>query len=242
MLLEEFGGASVGALRRRLVVMLSADPREGVADAGIGVDRHLGILAEHRDDRLLRLGRAELVLLGDMKQERPCDPGRLVERLIDADAVIADIAIGLAARRHQEGELAAEAIADRAELAAAGLVLAQIGEGDLEIGDALALVETLIELEGALPLVLGLIGELDARRLAPEEVGAERDITLRGEAVGEIAHSLVDAEDFLDDENAGPRAGFRDREITGETAAIGGADRHLRHDVLPLGFSFRSSG
>src|SRR5438128_2580652 len=91
MLLEEFGAASVSTLRRRLVVMLSADPREGVADAGIEMDRHLGIAAEHGADRLLRLRRAVLVLLGDVEQQRMGDPRRLVERLVDADAVIADI-------------------------------------------------------------------------------------------------------------------------------------------------------
>src|SRR5882724_399605 len=92
MLLEKIGGAPVCALRRRLVVMLAADPREGVVDAGIGVNRHRLVLAEHRNDRLLRLGRAVLVLLGDVEQQRMGDPRRLVERLVDADAVIADVA------------------------------------------------------------------------------------------------------------------------------------------------------
>ncbi len=162
------------------------------------------------------------------------DARRLVERLVDADAVIADIALGIAARRHQEGELAAEAVADRADLAGAGGVTAQIGQGHLQIGDALGLVESLIELEGALPFRLALVGELDPRRLAPEEVGTERGVALRGEAVGKIAHHLVDAEDLLDDENARPLAALRRRQITGEAAAIGGADRHLRHCALPI--------
>src|SRR5260221_10813541 len=184
MLFEEGGSALVGGLGRRLVVMLAAGPREGVVDAGIGMDRHLGVLAERRLDLRLRLGRAELVLLGDVEHERSTDLARLIERLLDADAIVTDIAIGVAARRHEIGELAAEAIADGADLAGAGGKAAQMRQARLEIGDALGFVETLIELEGARPFRLGLVRDLDAGLLPPEEIGTERGITLRGEVVG----------------------------------------------------------
>ncbi len=191
------------------------------------MDRHLGVLAEHRLDLRLRLGRAELVLLGDVEHERSGELARFIQRLVDADAIIADIAIGVAARRHEIGELAAEAVADGAGLAGAGGEAAQMRQARLEIVDALGLVEALVELEGARPFRLGLVGELDAGLLPPEEIGAERDVALRGETVGDVAHHLVDAEDLLDDENARTFAALRCREIAGKAAAIGGADRQF---------------
>ncbi len=134
---------------------------------------------------------------------------------------------GVAARRHEVGELAAEAVADRAGLAGAGGQAAQMRQARLEIVDALGLVEALVELEGARPFRLGLVGELDAGLLPPEEIGTERDVALRGETVGDVAHHLVDAEDLLDDENARTFAALRCREIAGKAAAISGADRHF---------------
>ena len=74
----------------------------------------------------------------------------------------------------------------------------------LQIVDTLRLVEALIELEGARPFLFCLVGDLDAGLLPPEEIGAQRGIALRGEAVGDVAHHLVDPEDLLDDEDAGP--------------------------------------
>ena len=119
MRLEEFGGAAVGRLGRRLVVMLAADPGESMIHAGVAVEHDERVLAETVLDLRLRLRRAELVLLGDVQHQRLADPRGLAERLLDADAVIADIAIGIAARRHEIGELAAETVADRADLAGA---------------------------------------------------------------------------------------------------------------------------
>src|SRR3546814_10931492 len=77
------------------------------------------------------------------------------------------------ARRHEIGKLAAEAVADAAGLAVAGLVATELGEGRLQVGDALVDVEQAEELEGAVPLRLGLVGAVDARLHAPEEVGAD---------------------------------------------------------------------
>jgi hypothetical protein len=100
-------------------------------------------------------------------------------------------------------------------------------EACLEIVHALDLVETLIELERACPFRLGLVGELDAGLLPPEEIGTKCDVALRRETVGDVAHHLVDAEDLLDDENARTLAALRCREVAGKAAAIGGADRHF---------------
>src|ERR1700687_3052758 len=79
MLLEESAGSLVGGLGRRCVVMVAAGPRKGVGDAGIGVDRHLRVLADHLLDLRLRLRRTDLVLFGDVEHERSPDLARLIE-------------------------------------------------------------------------------------------------------------------------------------------------------------------
>src|SRR3546814_10609382 len=82
---------------------------------------------------------------------------------------------------------------------------------------------------GLVPFFLGLVDDIDAGLLAPEQVGAERDITLGGEAVADVAHHLVDAKDFLDDEDARSPLGRslacgRLGQIAGEAAAVMGLD------------------
>src|ERR1700722_11353023 len=91
--------------------MRAADAGEGVVAIGIVVNRDVGVALEARLDRRLRRGRHELVLAGDVQQQRLFDALRFAQHVLDADAVIADAAIGVAARRHEIGELAAEAIA-----------------------------------------------------------------------------------------------------------------------------------
>ena len=108
--------------------------------------------AEAVGDLGLRLGRTELVLAGDVQQQRLGDRAGLAERLLDADAVIADIGIGVGARRHEIGELAAEAVADGADLAVALRQARRCSRLAIRSLDALGLVEALIELEGALPI------------------------------------------------------------------------------------------
>src|SRR5215831_4089978 len=196
MLAEELGGAVVGLLGGGGIPGLAADAGEGMVATGINMDRDAAIPPERRLDLLLCLLRLVLVLAGDMHQQRLRDRARLVEEVFDAAAVVADIAVGVRARRHQVGELAAEAVADRAGLAGAGGLLAQVIEAGDQILDALGLVEALVQLEAALPFGLGLVGQLDARFLAPEDVRAECHVPLRGVAITEIAHDLVDAEDL----------------------------------------------
>ena len=76
-------------------------------------------------------------------------------------------------------------------------------ERDLGVLDALVDVEALEQLEGARPFLLGPVGDLDAWFLAPEEVGHDGEITLERQDVGDVAHDVVDAEDLLQDDDAG---------------------------------------
>src|SRR3546814_13239394 len=78
-------------MRRRLAVALEGLP-------------HLGDL----------LRRGEAVLLGNVQRQRLLDLPGLAQQVAEADAVVADVAVGVCACRHEEGELAAEAVSDRA--------------------------------------------------------------------------------------------------------------------------------
>ena len=108
-------------------------------------------------------------------------------------------------------------------------------ERDLGVLDAEVDVEALEQLERAGPFGLGPVGDLDARLLAPEEVGYDGEIALKRKDVGDVAHDVVDAEDLLqdDDAGAGSRAGLG--EIGHKTAAVGGGQTDIdsAHGVLP---------
>src|SRR5215468_2472508 len=120
ILLEEVRSPLVREVSGFLVVVLAADAGEGVIHAGIAVNGDVRVALERVLDLGLRRRRTELVLLGDMEHQRLLDRLGLVERALDADAVVADGGVRVGARRHQVGELAAEAVADSADLARAG--------------------------------------------------------------------------------------------------------------------------
>jgi hypothetical protein len=76
--------------RGRLVPGVAAGPREGVVDAGIDVDLDILTAGKGLADLGERGGRDELVLAGELQQERAFDLGNEVELLLDGDPVIAD--------------------------------------------------------------------------------------------------------------------------------------------------------
>src|SRR5215472_15433853 len=152
ILLEEVRGPLVCEVRGFLVVVLAADAGEGVIHAGIGVNGDVRVALERVLDLGLRRRRTELVLLRNVEHQRLLDRLGFVERALDADAVIADGGVRVGARRHQVGELAAEAVADRADLARAGRQFPQMPERRIEVVDAGRLVEALVERERLLPL------------------------------------------------------------------------------------------
>ena len=125
-----------------------------------------------------------------------------VQLVLDIDAVIADRGIGIGARGRQIGQLPAQAITQRADLAGAARKRAQVIDAGLDVLDAFVDVEALHQAEGLLPFGVGLVGELDAGLHPPEQVGHQGEKAARGQAVGDVAHHLVDAENFLDDDDA----------------------------------------
>src|SRR6185295_6133125 len=91
------------------------------------------------------------------------------------------------------------------------------------------------QVEGLLPFGVASVAELNARLDAPEQIGREREITPGRETVAEIAHHLIDAEDFLDDDHCWPLAGFRRGQIAREIP-IRSLDRNVPagHGGCPL--------
>jgi hypothetical protein len=132
------------------------------------MDRDVAVARQRLADLGLRLLGHELILGRDVHEQWLGDGARLAEVVVDADAIVADIAIGVRSGRHQIGELTAEAVADAAGLAGAFRQPAQMVEAGDQVLDALGHVEALEELEGPLPLRVRLVGDLDARLLPPE--------------------------------------------------------------------------
>ena len=81
------------------------------------------------------------------------------------------------------------------------------------ISDALVDVEALVEREGLLPFGLGLVRDVDAGLLTPEKVGTDRAEARSGQAIADIAHDLIDAEDLLNHDDPGAAAFRRHRQI-----------------------------
>ena len=129
-----------------------------------------------------------------------------LDAVLDIGAVIGDRAVDVGAAAHQVAELAAEAVADRADLAVALRNLLQIVPGVLHVAHAEVVVELVIEIERLLHVIGIVVGQLDARLLPPEQVRHEADEAGLGELVGVLAHGVVDAPDFHDgDDRAGGR-------------------------------------
>jgi hypothetical protein len=108
--------------RRGLVEVVAAGAREGMVDARIDVHLRAGPAREAPRARCgARLGRAELVELGDMQQQSGTRMFfGFLERALDAHAVVAHRHVGIGAAGREVGQLAAEAEAQHAGLAAAG--------------------------------------------------------------------------------------------------------------------------
>src|SRR5262249_62021929 len=105
MLGEECGGALVGLFGGSGVPMGAADVREGVVAPGINMEADGAIPTQRSPNLLLCLLRDELVLGRDMQEERFGNGARLVQGVLDADAVIADVGIRVRAGGHEVRQL-----------------------------------------------------------------------------------------------------------------------------------------
>ena len=212
-----FGERGVGG-----VVVLAARPGEGVVAARVGEELDLRVVLQRGDDQLLGLLRHELVLLGDVQHQRVGQLVGLAEVLLDADAVVAD-----RWRRRRCGSAVRKASRPpRQKPTAPTLPLQPASSRTWAMVAAMSLtpsvdVEGVEELERPLPLGLGLVGDVDARLDAPEEVGADGEVALRGEVVGDAAHDRVDAEDLLDDDDGRGLGRGRARDVGARTSPSG---------------------
>ena len=147
VLVEEIERQRQRAVGFRLAVGLAAEAREGVVGAGIFVDRHQRIGRQPPLQQLVDLRLHPAVLHRHVQHERPVQVLRLADVVLDIGAVIGDRAIDVGAAAHQVAELAAEAVADRADLAVALRQLLQEVPGVLHVAHAEVVVEIVIEIE-----------------------------------------------------------------------------------------------
>src|SRR5438552_16494123 len=107
----------MGHQRRRLVVGRPLRAVEAVA--GAGIDEDLDLLAAGEGGADLGYRRLADMRVGAAEMQLQWHLDRFVEILVDAAAIVADRAIDARARRRQVGQPAAEAEAQRADLAPA---------------------------------------------------------------------------------------------------------------------------
>src|ERR1051326_4720499 len=181
-----------------LGIGLAALARERVVGAGILVDRHQRGRREPPLEQVVHLGLHPAVLHRHVQHERAVQVLRLLDAVLDIRAIVGDRAVDLGAAAHQVAELAAQAVADRADLAVALRQLLEEVPGVLHVAHREVVVEVVVEIE-RLSHVLGIaVRELDAGLLPPEQVGHQADEAGLGELVRVMPHCVVDAPDLHD--------------------------------------------
>jgi len=95
--------------------------------------------------------------------------------------------------------------------------LAQRGDRVLNVLHAQVFIESLIELEGLLP-ILGRIAKLHARLLPPEQIRHQHDVAFLCVVISDLAHADVHTKNFLRNHQPGAFTGSRLGEIGTEFA------------------------
>ena len=183
--MQEFQGAAIGDGGAFGVVMPPIWPRKGMFLAGIVVQRDQRVRSQAFVEAGLRCRRGEAVGTGNVEHERVADAFGFIEPVLDADPIIADAGIRVRMAGGAVGEQTAEAVADRAGLAGAGVERAQFGQAGLDIQQAGVVVEDTEQLEGALETGIAFAIQLDPGFNAPEQVGAKRGEAGAGQPVAE---------------------------------------------------------
>src|SRR5580765_6719440 len=86
--------------------------------------------------------------------------------------------------------------------------------------DSLRFIQALIKRESLLPFRFRLIGHIDAAFLAPKQIGTNRHEAMRRIPVADLPHVLIDAKDFLQDDDAWPITAGRQSDMRVKFAAI----------------------
>ena len=167
-----------------------------------------------------RSAEKEFILVGDMHHQRLRHFVQIAHEAIETDAVIRDIDVGIRLLGHHERQQAAQTVAHRPGFAVAAAQGARGGQGRFQVLDALCLVEGAEQFEGFLPFGLGLVGDVDAGFDAPEQVRADCDEAHVGNPGAGVAHGLVHAEYFLDDDDGAGWFGLRLDDIGLERAPL----------------------
>ncbi|MNQ94951.1 hypothetical protein D3C85_1104910 [compost metagenome] len=160
------------------------------------------------------------------------DPVRFADMLVRVAGVVRHRCVGSRTRGREEGQQAAQAVTDHADLArdlrhrTGGLY----GGGDV--------AHTRIEVEGVVQdlglreLRLRAVGEVEARGDPPEQVGADGQVTLGREFITGLAHVGVDAKDFVDDDDGRRGEFLRTGDVRVEAAPRGGDPNGRVHGFL----------
>src|SRR5215211_3516488 len=188
VLVEKLQGQVERAVGLGLAVGLAAETGEGVVGARILVDRDQRVGRKPALQKIVHLGLDPAVAQRHVQHERPMQIGCLANVMLDIGAVIGDRAVDVGAAAHQVAELAAEAIADRAHPAVALLQSFEIRARVFHVADREVVVEIVVEIERLAHVVGIVIRELDARLLAPEQVGHQADEAGFCEFMGVVAH------------------------------------------------------
>ena len=96
------------------------------------------------------------IFFSDVQHQRLCDLARLAQKVLDANAVVADIAICICPCCKQISQLAAKAEPDGADFAIGPVHLPPMGDGRLQVINTLLNVEALVKLKRLLPFRFGL--------------------------------------------------------------------------------------
>src|SRR5579863_2131333 len=178
----------------------------------------------HLADRLERNARIQF---GVVELNRRFDLCCLVEQVLNAAAVISHRDVDRTLRRRQISKPSAEAIADGRNLARHFGHRAQRLRGRADIRRREVDIGLLQNLD-ALVAIRAVVAEFDARLRAPEDVGRERHVAVERVLIRDRADMAVHAEDFLNDDDGRPLAGFGQRQIARKVVVAGG-------DVDPAG-------
>ena len=225
MLGEEVEGLRARGVGGFLVVGAALVAVESVANAHEHVARDL----RPRGLDLFNVGHGDRVI-GLAEEQNGRNLRLLVAGRRDAAAVIADrraqsgeIAGG------QEGQRAAEAIADDADLAA----FRRLGDGRGDVGHEILVLA--LAAQGGAGLHVGLlVARLVVLLHAIVDRRRDGDVAMRGVEIGGGADVMVDAEDFLNDDDAALGRAGRSGQIGADLDAVpGGQFDMLSHDVSP---------
>src|SRR5437763_596584 len=167
------------------------------------------------------LGWTILIQTSDMQHERRGQIARFVQSLLDPNAVITDCAIRFESHRQEPREFAPQTESNRAYSTVTRRMFTQKIHRSRRVFDSFGFVETLIKLKGFLPFGFALVSHVDAAFLPPKQIGTDRDKATRRVPVAGVTHELIDAEDFLKDDDAGTVAARRQSKIGIEFPTVG---------------------